>query len=84
MSGFRTSHFTRTILLKLRDDILKSMNHGEITIAVFSDYSKAFGTVNHSTILQNLINLGFDKVSVKLISSYLCEKYQDVQKSEKS
>ena len=47
MSGFRKSHSTTTILLKLRDDILKSMNRGEITMAIFPDYSKAFDTVNH-------------------------------------
>ena len=53
-------------------------------MAIFGDYSKAFDTANHSTILQNLINLGFDKVSVKLICSYLCERYQYVQINEKS
>ena len=61
MSGFRKSHSTTTILLKLRDDILKSMNRGEITMAIFADYSKAFDTVNHSTILENLINLELEK-----------------------
>ena len=71
MSGFRKSHSTTTILLKLRDDILKSVNRGEITMAIFADDSKTFDTVKHSTILQNLINLGFDKVTVKLICSYL-------------
>ena len=84
MSGFRKSHSTTTILLKLRDDILKSMNRSEITMAIFADYSKAFDTVNHSAILENLIKLGFDKVSVKLICSYLCERYQYVQINEKS
>ena len=77
-SGFRKSHSTTTNLLQLRDDILKSMNRGEITMAIFADYSKAFDTVNHSPILQNLINLRYDKVSVKLICSYLCERYQYV------
>ena len=84
MSGFRKSHFTTTILLKLRDDILKSMNRSEITMAIFADYSKAFDTVNHSAILENLIKLGLGKVSVKLICSYLCERYQYVQINEKS
>ena len=84
MSGFRKSYFTTTILLKLRDDILKSMNRDEITTAIFADYSKAFDIVNHSTILQNLINLGFDKVSVKPICSYLCERYPYVQINEES
>ena len=84
MSGFRKSHSTTTILLKLRDDIIKAMNRGEITMAIFADYSKAFDTVNYSTILQNLINLGFEKSSVKLICSYLCERRQYVQVNDKS
>ena len=83
MSGFRKSHSTTAILLKLHYDILKSMNRGEITVAIFADYSKVFDTVNHSTILQNQVKLGFDKVSVKLICSYLCETYQYVQIKEK-
>ena len=72
------------ILLKLRDDSLKPVNSGEITMTIFADYSKAFDTVNHLTILQNLINLGFDKDLVKLICSYLCERCQYVQINEKS
>ena len=64
--------------------ILYSRNCGEITMAILADYSKAFDTVNHSTILQNLINLGFGKVSVKLICRYLCERYQYVQINKKS
>ena len=83
MSGFRKSDSTTAILLKLHYDTLKSMNRGEITVAIFADYSKAFDTVNHSTILQNQIKLRFDKVSVKLICSYLCETYQYVQIKEK-
>ena len=84
MSGFRKSHSTTTVLLKLRDDIIKAINQGEITMAIFADYSKAFDTVNYSTILQNLINLGFEKSSVKLICSYLCERRQYVQVNDKS
>ena len=42
MSGFRKSHSTTAILLKLHYDILKSMNRGEITVAIFADFSKAF------------------------------------------
>ena len=44
MSGFRKGHSTAVVLLKLKDDILKAMKKGEITLAVFTDYSKAFDT----------------------------------------
>ena len=49
MSGFRKSHFITTILLKLRDDILKSMNRGEITLAIFAITPRH---LIHSTIQQ--------------------------------
>ena len=84
MSGFRKSHSTTIILLKLRNDITKSTNCGKITMAIFANYSKTFDTVNYSIILQNLIKLGSDKVLVKLICSYLCERYQYIQINEKS
>ena len=84
MSGFRKSHSTTIILFKLRNGITESMTHGKITMAIFANYSKAFDTVNYSIILQNLIKLGTDKDLVKLICSYLCERYQYVQINEKS
>ena len=46
-SGFRKGHSTTTLLLKLRDDIIKSMNKNEVTIAVIIDYSKAFDTTQY-------------------------------------
>ena len=45
-SGFRKSHSTTTILLKLKDDIKAAMNRGEVTLAVFADFSKAFDTIS--------------------------------------
>ena len=33
--GFRRSHFTITYLLKMRDNILKAMEKGEVTISIF-------------------------------------------------
>ena len=41
-TGFRKGHSTTTTLLKFKDDITKAMKRGEITLAIFADYSKAF------------------------------------------
>jgi len=46
-SGFRKSHSTTTILLKLKDDIKTAMNKSEVTLAIFADFSKAFDTVDY-------------------------------------
>jgi len=50
-SGFRKNHSTVTLLIKLRDDIKKEMKKGEVTIAVFADYSKAFDTIDFYTLI---------------------------------
>lgn len=52
LSGFRKNHSTVTLLLKLKDDIVKAMNKSEITLAVMADFSKAFDTINYDTIIR--------------------------------
>ena len=78
-SGFRKCHSTTTLLLKLRDNIKQAMRKGEVTRAIFADFSKAFDTVNYKTLLSHLNNLGFSKHLLKLVSSYLSNRYQYVQ-----
>ena len=46
-SKFRKCHLTTTLLLKLRDNIKNAMKNGEVTIAIFADFSKAFYTVDY-------------------------------------
>ena len=79
ISGFRKSHSTCTLMLKIRDDILRSMSKGELTLSIFSDYSKAFDTVQYNTIIRKLHNLGFSHSSLKWFISYLSDRLQFVQ-----
>ena len=65
MAGFRKSHSTNTLLLKIRDDILRAMSKGELTLSVYSDYSKAFDTAQHHTIIQKLHKIGFSTSAPK-------------------
>ena len=44
-SGYRKNHSTATILSKLYDDIKMTMKQSELTMAVFTNYSKAFDTI---------------------------------------
>ena len=59
MAGFRKSHSTNTLLLKIRDNVLRAMSKGELALSVDSDYSKAFDTVQHHTIIQKLYKISF-------------------------
>ena len=78
-SGFRKCHSTTTLLLKLKDNIKNAMRKGEITLAIFADFSKAFDTVDYKILLTHLNQLGFSKPLLKLIRSYLSNRYQYVQ-----
>ena len=44
MTGFRKGHST-TVLLGIRDELVRSMKRGEVSLLVFADYSKASDTV---------------------------------------
>ena len=45
ISGFRKGHSTTTVLLDIRDDALRAMKRGEVTLMVLADSSKAFDTI---------------------------------------
>ena len=70
LSGLRKGHSTQTILLKFRDDIQKALNKNETTMSVFIDYSKAFDTIQHETLIKKLAILNFSNSSIKIILSY--------------
>ena len=77
--GFRRGHSTATFLLKLRNDIRKALNRNEITMSVINDFSKAFDTINHKTLLEKLVSLNFSNRTIKIIMSYLTNRHQYVQ-----
>ena len=48
-------------------------------VVVYLDFSKAFDSVDHSTLLSKIIQFGFDEYFVKLINSYLSSRRQRVK-----
>ena len=66
----------------MKNDILKAMNRGEVTLAVLADFSKAFDTVDFETLIRKLHSLRFSKKSLLIISNYLSHRYQYVQIDE--
>ena len=58
-SGYHKNHSTATLLAKLRDDIKKAMKASEITLAVFTEYLKAFDTIDFSVLIRNMHTLNF-------------------------
>ena len=60
--GFRPTLSTGLALTQFTDSILGDMDAGRFTGAVFLDLSKAFDTVDHAILLDNLRSLGVDEV----------------------
>ena len=78
-SGYHKNHSTATLLVKLRDDIKKAMKTSEITLAVFTDYSKAFDTIDFSVLIKKMHTLNFSKRFLYWIFSYLTDRRHFVQ-----
>ena len=78
-SSFRKGHSTNTLLLKLRDDIRTAMNRSEVTLSILIHYSKAFDTIDHRILLEKLQNMNFAKNAIKIIFSYLIERYVQIE-----
>ena len=80
-SGFCKHYFTNTMLIKIRDNILNALDRGEVKIAVITDFSKAFNTVDCFTLLRKLHSLNISTPTLNLIGSYLTDS-QYVQVNE--
>ena len=78
-SWCRKNHSTLIILIKLRDDIERAMKSGEVTFAVFVDFSKAFDTINN-VLIHKLHSLYFSKNLLYLILNYLSNRSHFIQK----
>ena len=55
------------------------MNRSEVTLSVLTDYSKAFDTIDHRILLEKLQNMNFAKNAIKIIFSYLIERYVQIE-----
>ena len=80
----RKCHSITTTMLAIRDDILKAMKRVEITLAVMTDFSKAFDTVAFEKVLSKLHLMGFSRTALQWIASYLTDRKQFVQVDDRS
>ena len=58
---------------------MKGMKSGEITIAIFADYSKAFDTIDFDILIHKLHTLNFSKPFLYWILNYLSNREHFVQ-----
>ena len=72
-SGNCKNHSTATLLAERRDDIKKAMKASEITLTVFTEYSKAFDTIDFCISIKKMHTLKFSKRFLYWIFSYLTD-----------
>ena len=80
--GFRPKFSTEYAILDIYEKMLKNLDSGQSTCAIFLDLAKAFDTVNHDILLRKLEKYGFRGNTLKLFESYLKERYQFVKLGE--
>ena len=76
--GFRPSHSTQQAIITLVDRITKSLDNGNIAVAILLDLKKAFDTVDHKILLKKLYAYGIRGIFLKWFESYLSGRTQYV------
>ena len=72
--GFRQNKSTESLLFELHDRIRNTLNDGKLAIIISLDLSKAFDTLNHFQLINQLRDVGFSIKAQKLILGYRCER----------
>jgi hypothetical protein len=84
-SAYRQNHSTETTLIKVHNDILKSLDAGQSVALVMLDLSAAFDTIDHSILIRRLErNAGVTGHALKWFRSYISDRQQQVIINEKS
>ena len=77
--GFMKRRSTMTNLLEFSSKVLNGFASYEQTDVIYTDFSKAFDTVNHNLLLLKLEKMGFSLPLLAWIKSYLLFRVQFVQ-----
>jgi hypothetical protein len=76
--GFRSKHSTNLAAAELIDRIIKLLDTGNKSLAIFIDLSKALDTLDHRILLGKLMYYGLQDNAIKLLGSYLTNREQFV------
>ena len=79
-SAYRKHHSTESALLKVHNDIINSMDKGEVTALTLLDLSAAFDTIDHATLTDRFSDwYGISGQAQIWFSSYLQNRLQSVK-----
>ena len=79
-SAYKVGHSTKTALLCIKNEISLSLSKGMPTALVLLDWSAAFDTIDHDTLLSCLsVRFDFAGSVLKWFGSYLQDRFQSVK-----
>ncbi len=78
-SAFRKRYSCQHVLLKMVEDWKMALDQKDNIAAIMIDMSKAFDMVSHEKLLQKLAVYGLSDSALKLIRSYLTNRFQRVK-----
>jgi len=76
--GFRRGKSIDNAIFSLTNTIVSGLNKKQVIAGIFYDLSKAFGSVNHSILLQKLFHYGVRDTYHSWFKSYLTSRQQKV------
>ena len=83
LCGFRKGYNTQYCLLFMLESLKNALDKELCTGILLTDLSKAFDCISHDLLIAKLHAYGFSKISLKLISNYLCDRTQRTKFCEK-
>jgi hypothetical protein len=79
-SAYKQFHSTETALLKIHNDVLRSMDGGKVTALTLLDLSAAFDTIDHRILLDRLHTwFRISGPALDWFSSYLSDRSQQIK-----
>ena len=79
VTRLRKGHSTTTVLMGIRDALIRASSRGEVTLMVYADYCNAFDTVQFRSVVSKMHSLGFSKYFLLWMIDYLTHRRQLVQ-----
>jgi len=80
--GYRARRSTEVVATLFLDDIRKEIENGKLVGAVFMDFSRAFNTLSHATLMTKLKACGICDAEITWINSYLFDRKQIIQSGD--
>lgn len=79
-SAYKAGHSTETVLLRVANDLLCSVDDGNASVLTMLDLSAAFDTIDRKILISRLSEVfGFKDNALNLLKSYLHDRNQKIK-----